>query len=482
MAEELLDIHLTLMMPEILVAVMAMVLLLLSAWTHRGGTGVVHWLTILTIGAVILVLQAGEGAAATFAGQFVIDDFARYMKILMCLGMIFPIIMSLDYFRGHAMDGGEYHVVALFALLGGMIMVSSGGLLILYLGVELMSLSFYVLAAWRRDDVQSGEAGLKYFILGSVASGLLLYGISMIYGVTGAVSFREVAAFMGSPAGHANQLLSLGVVMILAGMGFKVAAVPFHMWAPDVYQGAPTPVTVFMSVMPKVASIAVLLRILMEVFVVQHAQWVPIVQLFAVLSMGVGAFAGLVQTNIKRLLAYSSISHVGYMFIGLVTNTQAGVQGVLVYLTIYLVMTMGAFGIILSFDRQGLGEKISDYQGLAHKQPLMAFVMAMFMFSMAGIPPLAGFIGKLNIFMAAVKADMVPLAVAGVLFSAIGAYYYLRVVKVMYFDLPEGSFKVSVSGGGFLIVTLSLFLTFLWGILPGDLLAWTGAGVMVFHH
>ncbi|HIJ82916.1 MAG TPA: NADH-quinone oxidoreductase subunit N, partial [Magnetococcales bacterium] len=246
------DIHLVLMMPEILVAVMAMALLLLSAWTQKGGAGVVHWLTVITIVAVILVIKVGEGGATTFGGQFVTDGFARYMKILLCMAMIFPILMSSDYIRRHAMDGGEYHVVAMFALLGGMVMVSSGGFVILYLGLELMSLSFYVLAAWRRDDVRSGEAGLKYFVLGSVASGLLLYGMSMVYGVTGVLGFKEVAAFLATPEGQGSQLVALGVVMILAGMGFKIAAAPFHMWAPDVYEGAPTPVTAFMAVMPKV--------------------------------------------------------------------------------------------------------------------------------------------------------------------------------------------------------------------------------------
>ncbi|MBF0133604.1 MAG: NADH-quinone oxidoreductase subunit NuoN [Magnetococcales bacterium] len=481
MAVEQLDIHLVLMMPEILVAIMAMALLLLSAWTHKGGAGVIHWLTMMTIVAVVLVIQVGSGTATTFGGQFITDDFSRYVKVVMCLGMVLPVLMSADYIRGHGMDGGEYHVVTMFAMLGGMIMASSGGFLILYLGLELMSLSLYVLAAWRRDDRCSSEAGLKYFVLGSVASGLLLYGISMVYGVTGGTGFAEVASFLGKPEGHGSQLLALGVVMILAGMGFKIAAVPFHMWAPDVYQGAPTPVTAFMSVVPKVAAIAALFRILFDVFPTYHVQWVPILQLFAVLSMAVGAFGGLVQTNIKRLLAYSSIGHVGYMLIGLVANSQAGAQGVLVYITIYLFMTVGVFGLIIAFDRQGLGENISDYQGLARKQPVMAFVMAMFMFSMAGIPPLAGFIGKFSIFMAAVKGGFIPLAVVGVLFSAVGAFYYIRVVKVMYFDQPEGEFKVTLSGGGFIVVSLSLFMIFFWGILPGDLLAWTGASVQAFH-
>ncbi|MBF0415281.1 MAG: NADH-quinone oxidoreductase subunit N [Magnetococcales bacterium] len=481
MSVEMQDIHLIFMMPEILVAVMAMALLLLSAWTHKGGSGVVHWMTAMTIIAVILVIRVGEGSGSTFGGQFVTDAVSRYMKVLICLGMVLPIIMSRDYIRTHDMDGGEYHVVAMFAMLGGMIMASSGGFVILYLGLELMSLSFYVLAAWRRDSGLSGEAGLKYFVLGSVASGLLLYGISMIYGAVGATGFKEVAAFLATPDGHGSQLAALGVVLILVGMGFKVAAAPFHMWAPDVYQGAPTPVTAFMSVMPKIAAFAALFRILFDVFAPVHAQWGPMVQLLAILSMGVGAFAGLVQTNLKRLLAYSSIGHVGYILIGLVANTPEGMQGVMVYLTIYLFMTVGVFGIMVAFDRQGLGEEISDYQGAAHKQPLMAFVMAMFMFSMAGIPPLAGFVGKLSIFMAAVKAGMVPLAVAGVLFSAVSAFYYLKVVKVMYFDPPVAESKMFFSGGGLLVVTLSFILICVWGVLPGDLMAWTESSVKAWH-
>ncbi|MBF0422272.1 MAG: NADH-quinone oxidoreductase subunit NuoN [Magnetococcales bacterium] len=482
MSVEMQDIHLVYMMPEILVAVMAMALLLLSAWTHKGGAGVVHWLTVLTIVGVILVIHVGEGTGTTFGGQFVTDAMSRYMKVLMCLGMIIPVIMSRDYIRAHAMDGGEYHVVSMFAMLGGMILASSGGFVILYLGLELMSLSFYVLAAWRRDDVRSGEAGLKYFVLGSMASGLLLYGISMIYGATGgATGFKEVAALLATPGIHDNQLLVLGMVMVLAGMGFKVAAAPFHMWAPDVYQGAPTPVTAFMAVMPKVAAFAALFRLVADVFAPAHGQWVGVLQLFAILSMATGAFAGLVQTDLKRLLAYSSIGHVGYILIGLVSNSAAGMQGVMVYLTIYLFMTVGVFAIIISFDRQGLGENIRDYQGLAHKQPLVAFVLAMFMFSMAGIPPLAGFIGKLNIFMAAVKAGLVPLAVLGVLFSAVSAFYYLRVVKVMYFDPADRESRVTFSGGGFLVVTMSMVLILMWGILPGDLLTWTASSVQTWH-
>lgn len=481
MSVEMPDVHLVLLMPEILVAVMAMALLLLSAWTDNAGSGVVHWLTVMTVGIVVLVVFMGEGSSSTFGGQFVTDSFSRYMKGLMCIGMILPVIMSADSIRRHGMDGGEYHVVAMFAMLGGMVMASAGGFVVLYLGMELMSLSFYVLAAWRRDDEQSSEAGLKYFILGSLASGLFLYGVSMVYGATGATGFKEVGAFLATPSGAGSQLVALGVVMILAGVGFKLAAAPFHMWAPDVYQGAPTPVTAFMAIMPKVAAIAAMFRILDDVFVSLHGQWASVILLFAVLSMGVGAFAALVQTNFKRLLAYSSIGHVGYMLIGLVTATPEGVHGVLVYLAIYLFMTMGVFGIIIAFDRQGYGEAISDYRGLARKQPVLAFILAMLMFSMAGLPPLAGFIGKFYIFMAAVKAGMVPLAVVGVLFSAVGAFYYIRVVKVMYFDQPEGDVKVSFSGGGFVVVALSSALVFYWGIFPGNLLAWAALSVPSFH-
>ena len=476
------DINLVLLLPEILIALLGMALLLTSAWIskenrHRVGTAAIAGIALV---AAITLSAAGDGRSETFSGMYVVDSLAVFMKILMLAATALPLLMSRDYLRRKGMDGGEYYIVTLFALLGGMIMASSGDFIMLYLGLELMSLSIYILAAFRRDDIASSEAGLKYFVLGSMASGILLYGITLIYGTTHTTQFSAVAAALGGGE-HAGPVVSLGVIMVIAGMSFKVAAVPFHMWAPDVYEGAPTSVTAFMAVMPKVAAFAALFRVLLEAFGTFQEQWGAILQLLAVLSLAVGALAAIAQTNIKRMLAYSSIGHVGFILIGFATGSAEGYQSVLVYLTIYIAMNLGTFAIILTLGHDGIGEQINDFKGLAHKRPLLAFLMAMFMFSMAGIPPLAGFIGKLYVFMAAIKAGMFGLAIIGVLFSAVGAFYYLRIVKLMYFDQPDKKFVMPVVMANRVVIAISSFIVLFWGVFPGKLLVWTQATVQVFQ-
>lgn len=474
------DINLVTSLPEILIALVGLVLLLMSAWGN-GSQG--SRISLMAIAGVVIAAAITSGGAdgTSFNGFFVNDPFARFMKILMYLATGLVLFMSMDFMKRHQFDGGEYQVLLLMALLGGMLMASAGDFLILYMGLELLSLSIYVLAAIRRDDVHSNEAGLKYFVLGSMASGFLLYGITLIYGTTGTTLFSGVATALNAAHGHVTPATVMGVVLVLAGMSFKVAAAPFHMWAPDVYEGAPTSVTAFMAVLPKVAAFAAFFRVLLTAFPSLHLQWTPLLQLLAVFSLGVGAIAAIGQSNIKRMLAYSSIGHVGFILLGLSAHNALGYQSVLVYLAIYIFTNVGAFAVILHLNREGIGEEITDYKGLASKRPMLAFLMALFMFSMAGIPPLAGFMGKLYVFMAAIEAGLFGLAIVGVLFSAIGAFYYLRIVKLMYFDqAKESAFALSVNFPARAILTVTGVIILVWGVLPGSLLAWTAASVKAF--
>ncbi|MBF0588017.1 MAG: NADH-quinone oxidoreductase subunit NuoN [Magnetococcales bacterium] len=486
MPVQLPDINLTLLLPEIFIALAGMALLLLTAWREdQEGRELVANGTIGTIVVAmgLLWFTAHTTRTTTFGGMFTSDSFALYMKMLMCTAALLPLLVSRDYLKRNEIFKGEYQVLSLFALLGGLIMASSGDFLTLYLGLELMSLSIYVLAAFRRDDKRSSEAGLKYFVLGSLASGILLYGITLIYGASGTTTFTDIHAYVSGDLHHHGAIVNLGMILILIGFSFKIAAAPFHMWAPDVYEGAPTSVTAFMAVMPKIAAFAALYRVLLEAFGPLHAEWSPVLQFLAVLSVAVGALAAIAQTNIKRMLAYSSIGHVGYVLIGLSVGSDLGYQAVLVYLAVYIFMNVGAFTLILLLNRDGVGDEISDYQGLAHKRPLLAFLMALFMFSMAGIPPLAGFIGKLYVFMAAVQAGMIKLAIVGILFSAVGAFYYLRVVKRMYFDQPQSDrdFEMEVSIPNRLVMGVTGLFVVIVGIFPEQILTWAKISMSSFQ-
>ncbi|OSM06229.1 NADH-quinone oxidoreductase subunit NuoN [Magnetofaba australis] len=476
------DINLGLMLPEILIAVVAMALLLASAWwSGEEGKRRINGVATITIlaAAVIGHWAIGPDTRTTFGGMFVQDSFAAYMKLLILLATVAPLMMSWDYIERTGIGNGEYVVLTMFAMLGGMIMVSSGGFITLYMGLEMMSLSIYVLAAYKRDDPRSNEAGLKYFVLGSVASALFLYGVTLIYGAVGDVSFTSVTQFLATDH-HLQLPINMGLIFIISGLAFKMAAAPFHMWAPDVYEGAPTSVTAFMAAMPKLAAFGAMYRVLMDGFAPLASVWVPVLQVVALLSIGVGALAALRQENIKRLLAYSSVSHVGYALIGLAVGGEMGHKAVVTYLTIYIVMSIGAFALIVGLNKAGVGEKIDDYKGLYQKRPAMALVMAVFMFSMAGIPPLAGFIAKFQIFMAAVQAHMYLLAIVGILFSAVAAYYYLRVVKVMFFDEPESELDTPVGGYNTALMAVSAILVFVWGIMPGAMMGWSAAAIQPF--
>jgi NADH-quinone oxidoreductase subunit N len=387
---------------------------------------------------IFLLAASDEGAAYTFAGHFVSDGFAVFLKVLILLGAALCLMISPGFLRDEGIERFEFPVLALFSTVGMLMMVSANSLLALYLALELQSLPLYVLTAFHRDQTRSTEAGLKYFVLGALASGLLLYGCSLVYGFTGTLSFgllSQVFEVAPGTAAPVNYGALIGLVFIAAGLAFKMAAVPFHMWTPDVYEGAPTPVTAFLAAAPKVAAIGLTLRVFFDAFGDWAEQWRQIAVFVSVASMLLGAFAAIGQTNIKRLLAYSSIGHMGYALVGLAAGTAAGAQSVLIYMAIYVVMTIGTFGCVLLMRRNGQAvENIDDLAGLARTQPMLAAALAIFMFSLAGIPPLAGFFAKLYVFLAAIDADLVALAVIGVLASVVGAYYYVRIVKVMYFD------------------------------------------------
>jgi NADH-quinone oxidoreductase subunit N len=421
-------------LPELVLALGAMVLLMVGAYRGQQVTGLVTGLSIgllVVVGVLELLLPGGK--LTTFAGSFIVDDFARFLKILALIGSAAALLLSLEFLADPSRRIFEYSILVLLSTLGMMVLISAGDLIMLYLGLELMSLALYVVAASNRDNAKSTEAGLKYFVLGALSSGMLLYGASLIYGFTGTVSFAGIAA--AATGGGIG--IVFGLVFLLAGLCFKVSAVPFHMWTPDVYEGAPTPVTAFFASAPKVAALAVFTRVTLTAFPGIVTQWQQIVVFVAIASMALGSFAAIGQKNIKRLMAYSSIGHMGFALVGLAAGTPEGAQGVLIYIAIYVAMTLGSFAIILAMKRNGHNvEDISAFAGLSRTNPLLAFFFAMLLFSLAGIPPLAGFFAKWYVFVAAIKAGLFTLAVVGVLSSVVGAYYYLAIIKVMYFDEP----------------------------------------------
>jgi NADH-quinone oxidoreductase subunit N len=458
----------TLALPEIVLGV-AGLLILLGGVIPRKET--FFPVSMAVIGALILaaVLVLGQGEGTAFLGQYVADNFSRFAKVLILLGAALGLLLALDFNEKAGLARFEYPVLMLFATLGMMVMVSANDLMSLYIGLELLSLSLYVIAAFDRDNPRSAEAGLKYFVLGALASGLLLYGASLVYGFAGTTNFDRLAdALSGGDAGTG---VVVGLVFVLAGLAFKVSAVPFHMWTPDVYEGAPTPVTAFFATAPKVAAIALLMHVLIGPFGDLSAQWMQVIWLCSAGSMILGAFAAIGQKNIKRLMAYSSIGHVGYALMGLAVANDTGYRGVLVYMAIYVVMNLGTFAVLIAMRRRGRAlEQVDDLAGLGRTDPGMALWMAVFMFSMAGIPPLAGFFGKLYVFLAAVQAGFWTLAIIGIVTSVIASYYYLRIVKVMYFDAGgEGALDARPASLTVVMASTGL-LTLLFFLFPAALI------------
>jgi NADH-quinone oxidoreductase subunit N len=454
------------LLPEIVLGLGAMALLMLGAY---GGERMVR---VIDIAAIVLLIVAGVlllrlpgGKLISFNGSFVVDGFARFLKILALLGSAVAIAFSLDYAKQERQQRFEYSVLIVLSTLGMMMLISAADLIALYLGLELMSLPLYVVAASYRNSLRASEAGLKYFVLGALSSGMLLYGASLVYGFTGTVTFSGIA--QSAPNGGIG--LIFGLVFLFAGFCFKVSAVPFHMWTPDVYEGAPTPVTAFFAAAPKVAGMAMFVRAAVVAFPGITSQWQQIVVFVAIASMLLGSFGAIGQRNFKRLLAYSSIGHMGFALVGLAAGTTEGVQGVLVYMAIYVTMTLGTFAVVLSMRRStGAVESIDQLAGLSRTNPTAAFFLAMLLFSMAGVPPLAGFFAKFYVFLAAIKAGLYVLAVIGVLASVVGAYYYLAIVKIMYFDDAAERFNVMPVELKVVLAVCGLF-NILFFLYPGPL-------------
>jgi NADH-quinone oxidoreductase subunit N len=437
---------------------------------------VVSWIAVGILAVTgILVALVPVQRVSIFSDMFISDAFSGFSKLLILIGSALTLIIAIDYNEREDMGRFEYAVLILFATLGMMLMVSANDMISLYLGLELQSLSLYVVAAFRRDSTMSTEAGLKYFVLGALASGMFLYGASLVYGFAGTTSFQSLAAIVGDQAGDPPLGLIFGLVFVAAALAFKISAAPFHMWTPDVYQGAPTPVTAFFSVASKIAATMLLVRVLIQPFGTVVGEWQQIVIAISILSMLLGAFAAIAQTNIKRLFAYSSIGHIGYALVGLASGDENGVRGVLIYMSIYLFMNVAAFSVILCMRRNGkMVEEIGDLAGLAKTQPVVAAALAVAMFSMAGIPPLAGFFSKLYVFLAAVSAGLYTLAVIGVLTSVVSAFYYLRIVKLMYFDEPTQAFDRPIGAKLGVVLAISSLFTLLFFVFPGPLIQAAG--------
>ncbi len=434
--------HLIALLPEMLVAALAMALLIADLFIGKDAKHWTAWAAIgVCVAAIVALLQVMAPApVVAFYGFFVLDPFAAWAKLLILAGTILGIALSVDYMRREA-HVGEYYVMMLFATLGMMLVASSNNFVTFYLGLELMALCVYVLVGYQRDVLRSNEAALKYFILGSLSSGMLLYGMTFLYGVTGSFDFAQMGERLMHAGEDARGAIMLGLVFVIAGLGFKVSMAPFHMWTPDAYEGAPTPVTAFMSVGPKVAGLVVFMRLLVDALPSLIEEYTMMLVWIAVLTIGVGNLAAIAQRNIKRMLAYSTIGHIGFVTLGLISASPDGYAAILAYLSIYLLMTMGAFGVIILMRREGIqGELLDDFAGLSKARPGYALAMGLLLFSMAGIPPLAGFWAKYYIFLSAVEAGHVWLVVYALLFSAVAAFYYIRVVKYIYFDAERVAF------------------------------------------
>ncbi len=461
-------------LPELFLAIAGMVLLMVGAFARGPGIArQVGWGAILAMGVTaVLLLGSGSTLAIAMNGQFRSDGFGNFMKVLVLLGSASALVLSMDHFDRAKINRFEYPVLVLFATLGMLMMISANSLMALYVGLELQSLALYVCASIHRDDVRSTEAGLKYFVLGALSSGMLLYGCSLVYGFSGATGFDAIAAALqGTGPGAAPVGIVVGLVFVIAGLAFKVSAVPFHMWTPDVYEGAPTPVTALFAAAPKIAAIALFVRVLTGPFEHLVVEWQQIIALVSVASMVLGSFAAINQTSLKRLLAYSSIGHMGYALVGLAAGSEEGITGIALYMALYLPMTAATFGILLCLR---IGDqpvdRIADLAGLSRTRPGMAAALAIAMFSMAGIPPLAGFFGKLYVFLAAIESGLVTLAVLGVLASVVGAFYYIRIIKLMYFDEPAVTFEPGQPTMVAALVTVSSVVTVLFVLMPSAII------------
>ena len=453
-------------LPELFLSIAIMFLLMLGVFIKKSFK-LVNLLTILSlIFAIALVLNQPNEIIKIFNESYIIDKLSIFMKVLTLLFCIFVLLLSKDYIKNNSIDKIEYPIIILASTLGMILMISSYDLIIFYLGLELQSLCLYILASFKRDDERSTEAGLKYFVLSALASGLLLYGCSLIYGFTGSTNFEIISENLR----EANTGAVFGMVFIIVGLAFKVSAVPFHMWTPDVYEGSPTSVTSFFALVPKIAALTVFIRFMYVPFINVISHWQTIIIFLSIASMILGAVAAIGQSNIKRLMAYSSIGHMGYALAGLAPGTNAGIHSTIIYLTIYLVMNLGAFGCIFMMKRENVFyEKINDLSGLSKNHPMLALGFLIILFSLAGMPPLAGFFAKFYIFMAVIEAKMYTLAIIGLVTTVVSAFYYLRIIKVIYFDEPIEPFEENYDWGLKASLVLSSILILIYFIYPSIL-------------
>ena len=465
-------IHIVLF-PEIALSIATVILLLIGLFQKKNSFKNICNLSILTLIFIsFLVFLNIDFSLANYNDFFINSAFIQFFKGLIIVGSLATIIITKNYFIELKLSRFEIPILILFSILGMMVLISSNDLIAMYLGIELQSLALYVTAAIKRDSLQSSESGVKYFVLGALSSGILLYGCSLIYGFTGSTNFQEIQNNLGT-LNNLNLGLIFGLIFVLVGLAFKVSAVPFHMWTPDVYEGAPTSVTAFFAIVPKVAAVALIFRFCLEPFKDFYSEWSQIIIFLSIASMFLGAIAAIAQKSIKRLLAYSSIGHVGYILIGLVAANSAGIKGVSIYMSIYVVMNIAVFSIILSLKYNNVFiEKINEFSGLSKHKPLISLSLAIIMLSMAGIPPFAGFFGKFYIFVAALKADLILLAVLGVISSVISAFYYLRIIKVMYFDEHENAnFQLIINSQSLFLLIFSMLFISLFVFYPSFLIS-----------
>jgi len=453
-------------LPELFLSIVIMFLLMLGVFIKKSFK-LVNLLTILSLlFAIVLVLNQPNEIIKIFNESYIIDRLSIFMKVLTLLFCFFVLLSSKDYIKNNNIDKIEYPIIILASTLGMLLMISSYDLIVFYLGLELQSLCLYILASFKRDDERSTESGLKYFVLSALASGLLLYGCSLIYGFTGSTNFEVISVNLE----EANTGAVFGIVFIIVGLAFKVSAVPFHMWTPDVYEGSPTSVTSFFALVPKIAAISVFIRFMYVPFVNVISHWQTIIIFLSIASMILGAVAAIGQSNIKRLMAYSSIGHMGYALAGIATGTNSGIQSTIIYLTIYLVMNLGAFGCIFMMKRENVFyENINDLSGLSKNHPMVALSFLIILFSLAGIPPLAGFFAKFYVFMAVIEMKMYTLAIIGLVTTVVSAFYYLRVIKIIYFDKPKKPFEENYDWGLKISLIVSSILILIYFIYPSIL-------------
>ena len=450
---------------EIFLGFAALFALIISVFASKDNSfKIAYRITLISfIISGIFIMFSHSSGGSLFLGSYRYDELARFSKILILFGAFFSLMIGYKVQKIDNFDRPEYPVLVLLSVLGMLLMTSAGDLISLYMSLELQSLPLYVIAAIRRDNIKSTEAGLKYFLLGALSSGILLYGMSLIYGSVGSTSFIDISYVVSN--GMPNMML-IGLVFILSGLAFKISVVPFHMWTPDVYEGAHTPVTALFAIVPKVAAMTVLIRLTYSAFGDAVSSWQQILIIMSILSMILGSFAAIMQNNLKRLMAYSSIAHMGYALVGVCSGTKEGISSVLIYMSIYVIMSIGSFIVILSMRRDGQSvEEVNDLKGFSRSHPFLAFSFLIFMFSMAGIPPLAGFFGKWLVFSSAVNAGLIPLAVIGVLTSVVGAFYYLRIIKIMYFDDVEVSLDYVVNKSSNIILVAMILLTICFSII-----------------